>query len=51
MLNVEIVQEEFQLNEAQTAELKDLYEKTLGNFQVGKVLNGKIVSKDNSGVL
>lgn len=50
-ISIDLLDEEFELSPEQEQELNALYEGTLGSFNVGKVLKGKIVSKDNSGVI
>jgi len=51
ILNTELLEEQFQLSDDQKNELSGLYEGTLSNFKVGKVVRGKIISKDNSGII
>ena len=46
----EILEENYELNEEQKKELENLYEDVFNQFQIGKILSGKIVSKDNSGL-
>ena len=43
--------EDLQLNPAHQAELTALYEASASKFQVGKVVKGKILSKEGNGVL
>ncbi len=49
--STEMLEEEFELSQEQQAELTNLYEGILSKFQVGKIVKGKVISKDNSGVL
>ncbi len=50
-LSAELIEEEFQLSDTQQNELNQLYEDISNKFQVGKVITGKIINKDGSGVL
>jgi small subunit ribosomal protein S1 len=47
----EILDEELQMTESQRAELNQFYEDFATKFQVGKVVKGKVISKENNGVL
>ena len=47
----DLLEDVFQLSESQKAELSSLYEDISNTFQVGKVLAGKVVAKDNSGMI
>src|SRR5688572_32849934 len=47
----DLLEDVFELSEGQKSELTSLYEDISSTFQVGKVLTGKVVGKDNSGVL
>ncbi|MFC1894332.1 30S ribosomal protein S1 [Candidatus Dependentiae bacterium] len=51
ILNTELLEEEFSLNDEQKAELDALYQGTLENFEVGKIIKGKIVNKESNGIL
>jgi len=51
ILNTELLEEEFQINEEQKTELNSFYEGILNKFQIDKIISGKIVSKDNSGII
>lgn len=50
-LSSELIEDEFQQTEAQQQELLSLYDDFSSKFQVGKVISGKVVSRDGSGVL
>ena len=50
MLNEELLENEFQLNDEQRKELDDLYA-GIDKFQVGQIVSGKIVEDDSNGVL
>ncbi len=47
----DIFDEELQLSEEQKAELAQLYQDFATRFQTGKVVKGKVVSKESNGVL
>ena len=47
----ELLEELYQLNDEQISELSGLYEDVFNQFQVGKIITGKIAGIDNSGVL
>ncbi|MCK4518073.1 30S ribosomal protein S1 [Candidatus Babeliales bacterium] len=47
----ELLDELFQLNDEQKAELTGLFDDVFNQFQVGKILKGNIVNKDNGGVI
>jgi len=47
----DLLEDVFQLSDSQKNELSALYEDVSSTFQVGKVLTGKVVFKDNSGLL
>jgi small subunit ribosomal protein S1 len=49
--SAELIEDAFQLNESQQSELSSLYEDFASKFQVGKVIKGKVVLKDNSGII
>lgn len=51
MLNLELVQDEFQLNDEQKKKLADLYEGSLNSFQVGKIIEGKVKANSGDGIL
>ena len=51
ILNTELLEEEFKLNEEQKSELDSFYQGTLSKFQIGKIIKGTIVAKDNNGVI
>lgn len=48
---VELIEEEFQLTSSQQTEVDDLYSDISNKFQIGKVVTGVILSKDNSGII
>lgn len=50
-LSAELIEDEFQQTDAQQQELLSLYDDFSSKFQVGKVITGKIVSRDGGGVL
>jgi len=47
----DLLEDVFQLSDSQKSELSSMYEDISNTFQVGKVLAGKIVAKDNSGMI
>lgn len=49
--NMDFLDEDIQISESLKAELSALYEDFASRFQVGKVVKGKVVSKESSGVL
>lgn len=49
--SAELIEDEFQLNDAQKAELTELYDDISNKFKVGKVIKGKVIAKENNGVL
>jgi small subunit ribosomal protein S1 len=49
--SVELLEERFSLSEDQQKELNELYDDVASKFQIGKVITGKVVSKDSGGVL
>jgi small subunit ribosomal protein S1 len=49
--SAEIINELYSLDETQQTELASLYEDIFNQFQVGKIITGKIVSRDGSNVL
>ncbi len=51
MLNVDLLEEEFSINEDQRAALVDLYKNATENFEIGKVISGKIINIDNDGIV
>ena len=51
LLNTELLDESFKLNEKELEDLSSLYTETLHNFEVGKIIKGKIVNKENNGVI
>jgi small subunit ribosomal protein S1 len=51
LLASSFLDEDLQVSEEQRAELASLYEDFSSKFQVGKVVTGKVISKDNGGVL
>jgi small subunit ribosomal protein S1 len=51
LLNTELLEEEFHLGETQKSELSDLYKGVLADFNVGKIVEGHVVSKENNGIL
>ncbi len=51
LLNVELLEENLQLSTDAQSELESLYDDTTGKFQSGKMVTGKILTKDNGGVL
>ena len=48
---VELIEEEFQLTSSQQSEVDELYSDVSNKFQIGKVVTGVILSKDNSGII
>lgn len=48
---VELIEEEFQLTSGQQTEVDQLYSDVSNKFQIGKVVTGTILSKDNSGII
>ncbi|MBU4387277.1 30S ribosomal protein S1 [Candidatus Dependentiae bacterium] len=50
LLNTELLDETFQLNEKELEDLSALYKETLHNFEVGKIIKGRILHKENNGV-
>jgi len=51
ILNKSLIEDEFKTTEEQKTELSKLYEDLSSKFQVGNLISGKIITKDNSGVL
>jgi len=51
ILNQSLIEDEFQATEEQKSELSELYEDLSSKFQVGNLIKGIIISRDNSGVL
>ncbi len=51
LATMNLIEEELQVSDAQRAELASLYEDFSSKFQVGKVVKGRIVAKENNGVL
>ncbi|MCK4650960.1 30S ribosomal protein S1 [Candidatus Babeliales bacterium] len=51
LLNTELLEEEFKISPEQKSELSNLYKDVLGNFQTGKIIKGKIISKEGSSIL
>jgi len=49
--DIELLDELFQISEEQQAELTSFYNDIFNQFQIGKIIAGKIVNKDNGGVL
>lgn len=49
--SAELIEEEFELSKEQKQELDDLYNDISSKFQIGKVVTGKVLSKDNGGVI
>lgn len=49
--SAELIEEQFQVTENQQRELASLYEDLSTRFKVGNLLKGKIIGKDNGGVL
>ncbi len=47
----DLLDEELQTTESQKAELASLYEDYASKFQVGKVVKGRVIAKEGSGVL
>lgn len=48
---LDIFEEEFSISDSQKAELTQLYEDFATKFQTGKVVKGRVISKENNGVL
>ena len=48
---VELIEEEFQLTSSQQTEVDELYSDISNRFQIGKVVTGVILSKDNRGII
>ncbi len=51
MLNIELIEEVFEAENAESAELTSLYEGATDKFIVGKIIEGMIAQKDGNGVL
>jgi len=51
ILNIELIEDVFKLSKDQEKELADLYQDTLSNFQIGRIVKGKIGAKDNANVV
>ena len=51
LLNTELLEEEFKLSKEELEGLDTLFTDTLQNFEVGKIIEGKIVNKENNGVI
>lgn len=51
MLNVDLLEEQFTLSEEEKQGLAELYGNSVGDFSIGKVIEGKVVSCDSDGVL
>ncbi|MBD3273281.1 30S ribosomal protein S1 [Candidatus Dependentiae bacterium] len=51
LLNTELLEEEFKLTQEEQETLSNLFTDTLQNFEVGKIIKGKVVSKENNGVI
>lgn len=51
MLNVDLLEDSFALNNEQKAELASLYDSSTKQFQIGKVITGKVLASDSDGVL
>jgi small subunit ribosomal protein S1 len=49
-LSSELIEDEFELDDVLKAELNSLYDEVSTKFKVGKVLNGKVLVKDSSGI-
>ena len=49
-LSTELIEEEFHLAADQKSELDTLYDDISRRFQVGKVIQGRVVAKDNGGI-
>lgn len=47
----DILDEDLQVSESQKAELTQLYDEYASRFQAGKVVKGRVISKDGNGVL
>jgi len=47
----DLLEDVFKLSDSQKSELSSMYEDISNTFQVGKVLAGKVVAKDNSGMI
>jgi small subunit ribosomal protein S1 len=51
LLNTELLEEEFRISEKELDELSALFHDTLKNFGDGKIVKGKIITKENNGIL
>lgn len=51
LLNTELLEEQFQISEKDLAVLTELYDDTLKTFDVGKIIKGKIINKENNGII
>lgn len=51
MQNLDLVEGSFELNDAQKAELAHLFENVSSQFQVGKIIVGKVVYNNDEGIL
>ena len=49
--SIDVLDEMYHLSDEQKAELASFYDDVFDQFQVGKIIKGSIVSKDNGGVL
>ena len=49
--SAELIEEQFQVTEAQQLELATLYEDLSNRFKVGNLLKGRIIAKDNGGIV
>ena len=45
ILNTELIEDEFELNDEQKSELTSFYQDVLDKFQIGKTVKGKIKTK------
>lgn len=49
--STELIEEVFEISDAQKQELDALYDDISGKFEIGKVVKGKVLSREGSGVL
>lgn len=50
LLNTELLEEVFSINEQDKTDLANIYTQTLQNFDAGKIIKGKIIVKENNGI-
>ncbi len=51
LLNTELLEESFKLSEKELSELSSIYDEATQNFEAGKIIKGKILTKENNGVI